>query len=37
VRQKFEEELSRRSRQGHMPPEVYNDPHYQWDYGDEDD
>jgi oxalate decarboxylase/phosphoglucose isomerase-like protein (cupin superfamily) len=37
VRQKFEEELSRRSRQGHMPPEVYNAPHYQWDYGDEDD
>jgi hypothetical protein len=37
VRQKFEEELARRGRKGRMPPEIYSDPHYQWDYGDEDD
>jgi hypothetical protein len=37
VRQKFGEELSRLGRQGRMPAEIYGDPHYQWDYGDEDD
>jgi hypothetical protein len=29
--------LSRRGRRGRMPPEIYSDPNYKWDYGDDDD
>lgn len=37
VREKFEEELAKRGRKGQMPAEVYKDPDYQWDYGDDGD
>jgi gentisate 1,2-dioxygenase len=37
VRRKFEDELGRHGRKGQMPPEVYSNPDYKWDYGDDGD
>ena len=35
VREKFESELAKRSLTSLMPPEVYTDPGYKWEYRDE--
>ncbi len=37
VRQNFEKELAAVSRKSEMPPEVYADRDYKWDYGDDND
>jgi hypothetical protein len=37
VRQKFATELSRRGRESGMPLEIYSNPDYKWDYGDDGD
>ncbi len=36
VRERFGSELAKRGRESLMPGEVYTDPGYQWDYGDDD-
>lgn len=36
VRNNFETQLAERGRESAMPPEVYTDPNYEWEYGDDD-